>query len=68
MKVTTSPGFRFGWEGTSVEYVVKADGASELVLSPKKLEGVDARLTDIRKTENGVEGRVLVDMRESSFV
>jgi hypothetical protein len=68
MKVTTSPGFRFGWEGTSVEYVVKADGASELVLSPKKLEGADARLTDIRKTENSVEGRVLVDMRESSFV
>jgi hypothetical protein len=68
MKVTTSPGFRFGWEGTSVEYVVKADGATELVLPAKELPGVQARLTDIRRTAEGVEGRVLVHMRESSFV
>ncbi len=68
MKVTTSPGFRFGWQGTSVDYVVKVDGATELSVPKQSLAGVDARLMDVRKTADGVEGRIHVDMRESSFV
>lgn len=68
MKVTMSPGFRFGWQGTSVDYVVKAAGASELSVPKQSLPGVEARMTDVKKTADGVQGRIHVDMVGSSFV
>ncbi len=68
MKVTTSPNSRFGWEGTNLEYVVKADGATELRIPKHDLAGVDARLTDVRRTADGVEARVHVDVARGSFV
>jgi hypothetical protein len=66
--ITTSPGFRFGWQGTSVDYAVQASGASELSLPKSNLPGLQAQLLDVHKTADGVEGRVHVEMRESSFV
>lgn len=68
MKVQTSPASRFVSEGQTVEYVVKADGATELRIGEESLPGVEARLADVRKTDAGIEARVLVEMTESKFV
>lgn len=67
MKVTMSPNSRFGWEGAPLEYVVKADGASELRLK-QGLDGCEARLTNVRKTADGVEARVRVEVAKGAFV
>jgi hypothetical protein len=68
MKVTTSPNSRFGWEGTNLDFTVKADGATELRLPKQSVSGVEARLTDIRRTADGVEARVHVEVAKGSFV
>ncbi|HEY3317119.1 MAG TPA: hypothetical protein VGK50_01675 [Coriobacteriia bacterium] len=68
MKVTTSPNSRFGWEGTSLDYTVKADGAMELRLPKQTVAGVEARLTDVRRTADGVEARIHVQVAKGAFV
>ena len=68
MKVTTDPGFRFGWQGTEIDYVVKAKGATDLRLPENGLPGVEARIIEVNKTADGVEGRVRVDVRDATFV
>ncbi len=35
MTATTMPASRFGWQGQTVEYVVKAKGASELACTAR---------------------------------
>ena len=67
MNVTSSPNSRFGWEGTPLEYVVKADGATELRLK-QGLEGCAVRVTDVQKTAKGVVARVRVDVAKGAFV
>lgn len=62
MKTTTSPAARFGWQGQTVEYVVKAEGASELSVPEKTEEGLDVRVLETRKLADGVEARVAVDV------
>jgi hypothetical protein len=62
MKVTTVPASRFGWEGQTLEYVVKADGASELRVPEKKEEGLDVHILDTRQVDGGVEARVSVEV------
>jgi hypothetical protein len=68
MKVTMSPNSRFGWEGTTLEYVVKADGATEIRLPEQSVPGVEARLSDMRRTADGVQARVQVEVAKGSFV
>jgi hypothetical protein len=68
MKVTTSPASRFVSEGQTVEYTVKADGATELAIGKQTLPGIQARLTDVHTTGDGVEARVLVEMKDPKFV
>ncbi|RJQ55524.1 MAG: hypothetical protein C4521_01985 [Actinobacteria bacterium] len=68
MKITTEPAGRFGWQGDSLHYVVKAEGASELSLPEKAPGGVQMRLTGVRQVGDGVEGRLTVDVKDSTFV
>ncbi len=66
MKITTAPAGRFGWEGQTVEYVVKAEGATQL-LAPEKVDGMQVRILDSRQVGGGVEARVAVDVTSPVF-
>jgi hypothetical protein len=62
MKVSTAPASRFGWEGQTLEYVVKVDGASVVSAPEKSTDGLRVRIADTRQVGNGVEARVAVDV------
>jgi hypothetical protein len=62
MIVQTVPASRFGWEGQTLEYVVKATGASELVAPAKCEEGLGVRVLETKRVSDGIEARVLVDV------
>lgn len=67
MKTTTTPAARFGWEGQTLEYVVRADNASEIVVPKEGTEGLDIRVTDVRQVGDGVEAQVTVDVTGPVF-
>lgn len=67
MKTTTSPGSRFGWEGQTVEYTVRAAGATELAVADGCPDGVKVRILDTRPVGDGVEARVAVDVAKPVF-
>lgn len=60
MKTTTLPASRFGWEGQTVEYTVRADGATELVAPATCPDGLKVRVLDSRRVGEGLEARVAV--------
>lgn len=62
MDITAKPASRFGWEGQTVEYVVKADGVKELAAPAEVPEGLKVRVLETRPVGNGVEARVAVDV------
>ncbi len=62
MKTTTMPASRFGWQGQTVEYVVKAVGATEILGPTESVDGLHVRVLDTRQVEDGVEARVAVDV------
>lgn len=67
MSTTTTPASRFGWEGQTVEYVVHADGATELSAPGECPSGVKVRILDSRQVANGVEARVAVDVGQGAL-
>lgn len=67
MKTTTTPAARFGWQGQTLEYVVRADGASEIAVPKERSEGLDIRVTDVRQVGDGVEAQVIVDVSDPVF-
>jgi hypothetical protein len=64
MQITTSPASRFGWPGQTLEYVVRAEGASEIAAVQECPEGVQVRVLGTRAVGNGVEARVAVDVAD----
>lgn len=62
MDITTSPASRFGWEGQTVEYLIKADGVTEFVAPKECPDGLTVRILDTRQVGDGVEARVAVDV------
>jgi len=66
MKSTTMPAGRFGWEGTTLHYVIKADGATELKV-PEAKKGVKVTVSDVRSTGSGVEADVDVAVSSPEF-
>lgn len=75
MEIKTSPAFRIGWQGSTLDYIVKAEGATELRLPEQDLQAcgsakvpLHARLMDVARTDQGVQARVRVDVRDSAFV
>lgn len=67
MKVTTAPQSRFGWEGQKLEYVVKAEGATELAVPKEGVDGLEVRILDQRQVDGGVEARVAVEVAKPVF-
>ncbi len=67
MKTTTRPASRFGWEGTTLNYAVKANGATELVVPKECEDGLKVRITDMRRVGDGVEADVAVDVAGPLF-
>jgi hypothetical protein len=66
MKVTTTPVCRVGWQGQTLHYVVKAEGATELV-APKQTDGLQVRIEDTRQVGDGVEARLAVRVLDSTL-
>ena len=66
MKTTMVPAGRFGWEGTTLHYVIKADGAAEL-RAPESKKGLEIRVSDVRRTGGGVEAQVDVAVTSPEF-
>ncbi|MHB9003648.1 MAG: hypothetical protein ACYC6C_06230 [Coriobacteriia bacterium] len=62
MNITTSPASRFGWEGQTVEYVVRAEGAAELLAPTDCPDELKVRIVDTRDVGDGVEALVAVDV------
>ena len=67
MKTTTVPAARFAWQGQRVEYVVKAEGASEVSAPGTSEEGLQVRIVDTRQVDGGIEARVAIDVAGPVF-
>jgi len=67
MATTTMPASRFGWEGQTLEYVVKATGASEIAAPDTPVDGLQIRVLDTRTVDNGLEARVAVEVANPVF-
>lgn len=67
MHTTTVPASRFGWEGQTVEYVVKADGAKALTAPQNCPDGVQVRVLNQRPVEGGLEARVAVEVGKGAL-
>jgi hypothetical protein len=67
MTSTTMPASRFGWQGQTVEYTVKAQGASQLTAPAKSVEGLKVRILGTRQVGDGIEAKVAVDVAGPVF-
>jgi len=67
MTTTTTPASRFGWEGQTLEYVVRADGVRELSAPSACPDGVRVRIVDSRPVADGVEAHVAVDVGQGAL-
>jgi len=62
MATTTEPAARFGWEGQTVEYIIRADNASELVVPEAHADGLEIRVMNTRQVGDGIEAKVAVEV------
>jgi len=67
MKVTTVPACRVGWQGQTLRYVVRAEGASEVLVPGNGEEGLQVRVADTRQVGDGVEARLDVKVLDSKL-
>jgi hypothetical protein len=67
MEITTMPTCRVGWQGSTLNYVVKAKGASEVLVPENGMDGVEIRVVDTRQTADGVEARLAVKVVNSEL-
>lgn len=64
MEITTSPASRFGWEGQTLEYTVRAEGAREVTVPENLEKGLEVRVLETRAVGDGVEARVAVNVAD----
>ena len=67
MQITTEPSCRVGWQGSTLDYVVKAEGASEIAVPENNMQGVRVRVTESRQTDTGVEALLTVKVLDSEL-
>ena len=67
MEITMTPICRVGWEGATLHYVVKAEGASEVRVPENGVPGVDVRVADTRQVGDGVEAQLEVKVLDSTL-
>lgn len=60
MEITTAPVCRVGWQGQTLRYVVKAQGATEVRVPEQETGGLQFRVTDTRQVPGGVESQLEV--------
>lgn len=67
MKVTTEPSCRVGWPGETLHYVVRAQGATEVVALDNDMDGVQVRIASTQEVGDGVEAQIEVDVLDSTL-
>ena len=67
MKVTTVPSCRVGWQGETLHYTVRAEGATEVLVPDARAEGLQVRIADTRQVGNGVEAQLEVRVLDSTL-
>jgi hypothetical protein len=67
MEITTVPSCRVGWQGQTLRYVVRAEGATEVLAPDNDMEGVAVRVTGTRQVDGGVEADLTVDVLDSTL-
>ncbi len=65
MEITTTPVCRVGWEGQTLTYVVKAQGASDVSVPENPFDGIQARIAEQHPVDGGVEARLVVEVTNS---
>lgn len=66
MEITTSPVCRFGWQGETLRYVVKAKDGAEVLVQEECAEGLRARVVDTRQVAGGIEADLEVQVLNSA--
>lgn len=66
MKVTTQPCCRVGSEGQTLEYVVTAQGASELSVGEGCPDALKVRIVETRQVSGGIEVDVQVEVLDAT--
>lgn len=67
MEITTTPSCRVGWQGSTLRYTVKAQGATEVLVPQKETGGMRFQVTDTRQVPGGVEALVTVKVLGSQL-
>jgi len=67
MQITTSPTCRVGWQGSTLRYTVKAQGATEVLVPERETGGLQFLITDSRPVPGGVEATMLVRVMGSQL-
>lgn len=67
MQITTTPSCRVGWQGSTLAYTVKAQGATEVLVPQKETNGMEFRVTSTRQVPGGVEAQVMVKVLGSQL-
>lgn len=66
MKTATIPASRFGWQGQTLEFMVKADGAQQIE-APAETAGMRVEVVDSKQVGDGIVARVAVHVVDSSY-
>jgi len=67
MEITTTPICKVGWEGQTLTYAVKAQGATEILVPDNDAKGVSIRVLDMQQVQGGVEAKLEVEILDSSL-
>lgn len=65
MEITTNPVCRYGWQGQTLRYVVRAEDATEVLVAEECAEGMRARVVETRQVGNGIEADLEVEVLNS---
>ena len=68
MQITTSPSCRVGWQGSTLRYTVKAQGATEVRVPQGETGGMQFRVMNTRPVPGGVEAQLMVKVLGSQLL
>ena len=67
MEITTTPSCRIGWQGTTLHYTVRAQGATKVLVPEQEMGGLQFRVTNTKEVPGGVEAQVAVKVLGSAL-
>jgi hypothetical protein len=65
MEITIEPACRVGWEGETLHYVVRAAGATEILVPENDMDGSEITIASSRQVGDGVEAEIEVRVLDS---